>query len=397
MQEFVVTRKEAGGRFDKYLRKLLPLVSSGFLYKMLRKKNITLNDKKAEGKELLAEKDVVKLFFSEETFLKFSGKALRADIAGEKMKDSELKLDENREKENTVQESGRSKSKIYIYQNPNRDYERAFLKLGEISVVYEDEDILILNKPAGVLSQKAEKGDISVNEWMIGYLLDKGEMTQEELLRFRPSICNRLDRNTGGLLLCGKTLRGSQFLARILRDRSLHKYYLAYVQGKIEKSAPLNGYLKKDVERNRSEIISEKEYQRRISTEEIIEESGQKTQIGEKKYQKIETVITPVFYCAEKNWTKLEILLVTGKSHQIRAHLSAIGHPVLGDIKYGWKQGKNGLPEEMELKHQLLHAYKIEFPELDGEFGYLSGKTVTAPLPKQFERLEESFFRKQKV
>lgn len=336
MREFVVTKKEAGSRFDKYLKRMLPSASSGFVYKMLRKKNITLNDRKAEGKELLAEKDVVKLFFSEETFLKFSGK--------------------------------------YEAQNPDGEYRRAFRELGEVPVVYEDEDILILNKPAGVLSQKAKKDDISLNEWMIGYLAGKGEITEEELLRFRPSVCNRLDRNTSGILLCGKTLRGSRFLAQVLRDRSLHKYYFAYVKGRIEHPIELNGYLKKDEEKNRAEIIPEEEYQEQRQNE----------------YQKVETVIMPLSYFAKADCTKLEILLVTGKSHQIRAHLANIGHPVLGDVKYGWKreQTNGGLPEDMDLTYQLLHAYRVEFPEIEGDFSYLSGKNVTAPLPELFQKLE---------
>lgn len=354
MQEFMVTRKEAGGRFDKYLKKLLPSASSGFLYKMLRKKNITLNDKKAEGKEVLAEKDVVKLFFSEETYRKFSGK-----------------LPEEKRADRTKQAASDAEAAL-MSAKASQLYEKAFHELEGVSVIYEDEDILILNKPVGVLSQKAGKDDISLNEWMIGYLFKTKKITEEELMRFRPSVCNRLDRNTSGLLLCGKTLRGSQFLAQILRDRSLHKYYLTYVQGKIEHPITLNGYLKKEEEKNRSEVISEEEYRKRILAGET-----------EKEYHKIETVIKPLSYYEKSNCTKLEILLVTGKSHQIRAHLSEIGHPVIGDIKYGWKR-KRG--EKAEFKHQLLHAYRVEFPETVGEFAYLSGKVMTAPVPEMFEK-----------
>lgn len=331
MQEFVVTKQEAGRRLDKYLKKLLPQAASGFLYKMLRKKNITLNEKKAAGNEMIAAGDTVRLFFSEETYQKFSGKL------------------------------------------SFRLYRKAYHELENISVIYEDDDILILNKPAGVLSQKAEKDDVSLNEWLIGYLLEREEITEAGLERFRPSVCNRLDRNTSGLMLCGKSVRGSQFLSEILRDRSLHKYYLAYVQGKIEHSITLKGYLKKEEEKNRSVIISEEEYRQAAGTE--------------KRYQKIETVIRPISYNEERDCTKLEILLVTGKSHQIRAHLASIGHPVLGDRKYGWKpKGK----EDAILKHQLLHAYRVEFPETEGAFGYLSGKSVTAPVPEFFGEYKEN-------
>lgn len=346
MEKFVVTRQEAGGRFDKYLKKLLPQASSGFLYKMLRKKNITLNEKKAAGNEVIAENDVVKLFFSEETFRKFSG-----GMEGQESKTAE---------ETAFLES----------------YRRAFRELKDISVIYEDEDILVLNKPAGVLSQKAEKEDVSLNEWMVGYLLEKKEIMEDELGRFRPSVCNRLDRNTSGLVLCGKTLRGSQFLSQILKDRSLHKYYLTYVKGRVEHSITLKGYLRKEEEKNRSEILSGSEYRQKV----------QAVPEMEKEYRKIEMVIEPLSYIEKRDCTKLRILLVTGKSHQIRAHLSAIGHPVLGDKKYGWKpDGK----EDQAFLYQLLHAWYIEFPKTDGAFAHLSGKHITAPVPELLKKAEE--------
>lgn len=379
MQEFVVARAEAGGRFDKYLKRLLPLASSGFLYKMLRKKNITLNDKKAEGKEILAEKDVVKLFFSEETYLKFAGRS--EGVSGRNGADEGDK-DSVKEPEKNCQEAGlslfpdRDCPERYSFRKSGEDYRKAYRQLGGIPVIYEGEDILILNKPAGVLSQKAKREDVSLNEWMIGYLLEKKEISEEGLSRFCPSVCNRLDRNTSGLLLCGKTLRGSRFLSEILRDRSLHKYYLTYAEGKIEHPITLKGYLTKETERNRAKVISEEEYRKKVLMAEPEE------------YHRIETVIKPLSYSKEMDCTKLEILLVTGKSHQIRAHLSEIGHPVLGDIKYGWKPKRR---EEMGLKYQLLHAHKVEFPKTEGEFDYLSEKVVTAPLPELFDNLWNSF------
>ena len=323
MQKFTVTKKEAGQRFDKYLKKLLPQAAGGFLYKMLRKKNITLNGKKAAGNEVTAAGDTVEMFFSEETFLKFSGKQI---------------------------------------------YRKAFHDLSGISVIYEDEDILVLNKPAGVLSQKAEKDDISLNEWMLGYLSERGELTEERTGCFRPSVCNRLDRNTSGLVLCGKSVCGSQFLSKMLRDKSLRKYYTALAQGEIPREITLNGYLRKEEEKNRSQILPEEEYRRLVMARPE----------AEKAYKRIETVIKPLFYDEDKDFTKLEILLVTGKSHQIRAHLASIGHPVLGDWKYGFKP-RNA--KEGAFKYQMLHAGRIEFPQIEGTFAYLSGKRVTAPEP----------------
>lgn len=351
MQRFVITKQEAGWRFDKYLKKLLPQAGSGFLYKMLRKKNITLNGKKAAGNEVVAAGDAVELFFSEETFLKFSGK-LPGQSHGEQAESEAEAVWGERTEEDAC-----------------RLYRRAFCVLKNISVVYEDDDILVLNKPAGVLSQKAKRDDVSLNEWMIGYLLEKGAMTEESLSRFRPSVCNRLDRNTSGLVLGGKSVRGSQFLSEILKDRSLHKYYVTCVQGRIEREIALDGYLKKEEKKNRSVIIGTDDYRRLVLAE---PDAG-------KEYKRIETVIKPLVYLRERDCTKLEILLVTGKSHQIRAHLAGTGHPVLGDKKYGWRPtGK----EDMRWKHQLLHACRVVFPETVGEFAYLSGKCLTAPEPE---------------
>lgn len=408
MQKIIVTRREAGWRFDKYLKKVLPQASSGFLYKMLRKKNITLNEKKAAGNEVVSAGDSVELFFSEETFRKFSGelsvpgadgempaargemrgsgRAIRQSADGEvpaicgELRGKEHALPGGKQPENghavSRERSGRNGIGRAPRAERNRTYREAYRKLGDIPVIYEDEDILILDKPAGVLSQKAGKEDISLNEWMLGYLSEKGEFTDGEAGYFKPSVCNRLDRNTSGLVLCGKSVKGSQFLAKMLRDRSLHKYYEAYAAGRIKEEIFLKGYLRKEEAKNRSEILSEEEYRRRVSKDSDIQ----------KEYKQIETVIKPLFYDVEKDCTKLEILLVTGKSHQIRAHLASIGHPVLGDWKYGWKpRGK----KEEQLKHQILHAGRIEFPKIEGEFARLSEKHFEAACPEDFSKYGE--------
>lgn len=340
MQKVIVTKREAGWRFDRYLRKMLPQASPGFLYKMLRKKNITLNERKAAGNEIVAAGDSVELFFSQETFLKFSG-----EISAQR---------------------GEGWDSIC---------REAFRTLGDIPVIYEDEDILILNKPAGVLSQKAEKDDLSLNEWMLGYLLEKGRFTAGEAGHFKPSVCNRLDRNTSGLVLCGRSVKGSQFLTKILRNRSLHKYYVTYVKGQIGQETVLKGYLKKEEAKMRSTILTEEQYRRRESA----------NPEAQREYKPIETVIKPLLYDRKRDCTKLEILLVTGKSHQIRAHLASVGHPVLGDRKYGWRPGR---AEEEILKYQVLHAGRMEFPKIEGDFAYLSGKCFEAPQPELFTAYE---------
>ena len=188
MRELVISKYEAGQRFDKFLAKYMELAPKSFFYKMMRKKNITLNGKKAAGNEKLEKGDTVKLFLSEETIEGFREKKKRAVHTGAKL-----------------------------------------------DILYEDEQVMLINKPAGMLSQKAEKGDISMVEHLISHLLDTGEVTEEMLKTFRPSLCNRLDRNTSGIVAAGKTLQGLQMLSGLFKERTLHKYYLCIVKGVIKK------------------------------------------------------------------------------------------------------------------------------------------------------------------
>ena len=233
-------------------------------------------------------------------------------------------------------------------------------------MIYEDEHILLVNKPEGILSQKAEADDISMVEEAQRYLLNKGAVTEESLRTFRPSVVNRLDRNTSGILAVGKDLAGAQELSRLFKERSLHKYYYCLVKGQVKEKARIKGYLVKNEATNRVTV--------------------EKEPIG-KDSLPIETEYTPVD--SDGELTLLKVLLVTGRTHQIRAHLSSIGHPILGDHKYGDPALNGRAKEEYHLTHQLLHAAILTFPELTGELSYLSGRTFTAPLPKKFARILE--------
>lgn len=295
MKEFIIEENEAGQRFDKYLAKLLKEAPKSFFYKMLRKKNITLNGKKATGNEKLLKGDSIRLFLSDETFDKFAGSVQVA---------------------------------------------RAYC---DLDIVYEDADIVIVNKPVGMLSQPADDGTPSLVEYLIGYLLKKGELTEKQLKTFKPSVCNRLDRNTSGMVCAGKSLAGLQFLSRIFHDRTLHKYYLCLVKGRIEKDNHIKGYLHKDKKTNKVTVSREKS-----------EDS-----------MPIETAYHPLG--SNGKMTLLEVELITGRTHQIRAHLSSIGHPLLGDGKYGDAEF-NRKYAGYGVKHQLLHAYKLVIPETDQIF-----------------------------
>lgn len=319
MQKFVIEKKDSGQTVIKYLSRLLKEAPSSLLYKQLRKKNIVLNKKKIDGHEKLSEGDEISIFMSDETIEKFKGLVL---------KDTD-------------------------------EYINAYDKYREPDIVYEDEHIVVLNKPVGVLSQKSKPDDLSANEWLIGYLIKKGAVTADSLSKFTPSVCNRLDRNTGGLLIFGKTLFGTSKMSQGLKERTIHKYYKTIVEGEITKEEKISGFLSKNENLNKVFITKDK-------TEDSVY---------------IETYYKPVRFNKEKNITELEIELITGKPHQIRAHLASINHPIIGDGKYGKKDDLNNL------KHQLLYAYKIIFPKYD-DYPEISSKTIT----KSFDDIFNKFF-----
>lgn len=359
MQEFKIGSNEAGQRLDKFLHKYLKEAGSSFLYKMLRKKNITLNKKKADGKEVLSVGDEVQFFFSDETFWKFRGNAiLQADK--NEVRGSMIKPDK---KQKAIANTGQKKV------NSFRQYELAYEKLKGIEVIFENEHVILLNKPAGVLSQKSAPSDLSINEWLIGYLLAKGKISREQLETFKPSICNRLDRNTSGLMICGKSLPGSQQMNSLIKERNVRKFYRTFVKGTIEESAYIKGFLKKDENLNK------------VFLKENIDAEYKQ------EYVPVETAYRPIF--SRNGYTYLEVELITAKTHQIRAHLASIGHPLLGDEKYGDREWNRNFKNVKLPKWQLLHSYRVEFPELEGDFKELSRQEFVAKEPVLYEALKK--------
>ena len=329
MYQTKITEKEAGQRFDKYLRRILPNAGSSFIYKMLRKKNITLNDRKADGSEKIAVGDSVAIYFSDETLEKFMEKSISDDFLP----------------------GGKEKT------------------ISGVRIIYENDHILLVDKPAGVLSQKAQQTDVSLNEWLIRYLLDSGFIREEELTAYKPSVCNRLDRNTSGIVLCAKSLKGAQMLGELLKERTLHKYYQLYVKGRVSEEQTVEGYLHKDEKHNKVYIMPAK--------------PRTDTKIQAAAY--IKTAYKPIRI--EEDKTLLEVELITGKSHQIRAHLASIGHPLLGDYKYGDPAWNEAYRRRYHVRSQLLHAYKVVFPQLEEPFTDISGRTFYAELPDIFEKI----------
>lgn len=334
MRSVKIGPNEAGQRLDKFLHKYMKKAQTSFFYKMMRKKNIVLNGAKCTGNEKLAAGDEVKFFLAEETLEKFG-----ADAA-------------------------------FVFDTA--EYDRAYQHLGRLPLLYENEHILAVDKPAGVLSQKAGAADLSLNEWLTGYLLSTKAVSAAQLATFRPAVCNRLDRNTSGIVLCGKSLTGSRLLTQEIREHRIRKFYRLIVAGEIREEQVLEAWLKKDDAKNQAEIFREQTQGASF----------------------IKTGIRPIRTGLLKGAgpvTYAEVELFTGKTHQIRAHLSWLGHPLLGDFKYGGRRLKDACTT-YGIRRQLLHAYRVSFPVLTGESGELfPAEGLTAPLPQDFEEVLDKF------
>ncbi len=325
MKHFTINESDEGLRFNKYLNRIMPNAGSGFLFKMLRKKNITLNDRKAEGNETLHKGDVVSVYFSDETIQKFQGK-VGNDIPA------------------------------FSKHSVKKEW-----------IVYEDDNLLIVYKPAGILSQKDSTDTDSINEMLLDYMVKNGSLTAEKLSEYKPGICNRLDRNTAGLILFAKNARASRELNVLLRERKIDKIYFAVVNGIM------------------TEFIDSKLY---LSKEEM----GNIVRISETPYNEesvpVHTDFTPVTH--NTDLSLLRIRLHTGKSHQIRSVLAYLKHPILGDPKYINADDRyalrNGYYRNLYHIHgQQLLAYALHFPKnCDGYFAYLSDRTFRSPIPADF-------------
>lgn len=320
MKLIKVEEKEANQRLDKLLSRYLKEAPKSFLYKMLRKKNITLNGKRADGSEKVASGDEIRIFLSDETYEKFAGKPGNNEL---------------------------------------------LFPVTELNIIYEDDHILLINKPVGMLTQKAKPEDISLNEYMLGYLQQSGQWSGASPGGFRPSVCNRLDRNTSGIVICGKSLAGLQRMAEILRDRTMHKYYQCLVSGRMNESRRIEGFLWKNPSTNKVQILQD----------------------AKGDAQPIVTEYRPLQVFS--GCTLLEVCLITGRSHQIRAHLASEGHPIIGDYKYGNRSVNERFRKKYGLKSQLLHACRLEMPKLPSPLEALSGHVFTAPLPDLMARIIE--------
>lgn len=320
MKQFIINSENEGQRLDKYLSRILGNAGTSFIYKMLRKKNFVLNDKKATGKEILKCDDCIKLYLSDDTYEKF-----KTDVS--------TKYKENFDANN---------------QSSNETKENKIIDISK-DIVYEDSNIILLNKRANLLSQKVKTTDISVNELVLNYLLSNGKLTREQIINYKPSAINRLDRNTTGIIIIAKTLKASQAVSQSLKNRTIKKYYKCVVPNDFNIDGKYSAYLTKNDKDNTVSITKEK-----------VSDSS----------EYIETEYKKISY--DGKLSIVEVHLITGKSHQIRAHLSYLGFPIIGDRKYG----NADINKNYKAKYQMLHAYKIVFPLYDKNLGFeFSNKT----------------------
>ncbi|MDO5156343.1 MAG: RluA family pseudouridine synthase [Eubacteriales bacterium] len=343
MQEIKISKDMEGQRLNKFLGKYLDAAPSSFIYKMLRKKNIKWNGKKAEGNELLVAGDIINIYMTDDTITKF-----RKDgcVPGVNQESDDIKQ-----------------------------------PLKNIPIIYESEDVLILNKPVGVLSQKAQPSDYSLNEMIVDYY----RMRKEQSSLFTPSVCNRLDRNTSGIILAGMSLKGSQVLSKMLKERTVEKSYLTIVCGKVKEASTIKGFLTKKKNHNQVVVFSSLEEAKKAGTD--------KPAFIETRY---EPIASDMYEGLE--YTLLRVWLITGKTHQIRAHLCSIGHPIVGDGKYGNKPINDRLRKDFSLKHQLLHAYEMQFPRKKEEpmiMDEIELARFQAELPEEFCLVKEQIFKKK--
>lgn len=335
MREIIITPNDAGRRLDRFLRKYLSGASLGDIYKYIRK-DVKVNAKRQDESYMLNEGDVLKLYLPDEVLDRLTAPAGSArGSAGTK---------------------------------------RSF------GIIYEDDNILIADKPYGLLTHgdAHEKKNHLANQ-VRDYLIASGAYDPRSERVFTPAPANRLDRNTTGLVLFGRTSEAMRGLNRMIREDEVRKFYLTIACGTIEGELHLTGSLTKDGEANKVSISS--------------------SDVG----KAVETIVRPLevlHFGDGLSATLCEVELVTGRTHQIRAHLASAGHPLIGDSKYAIRSAvkvNRHVSAETGLTTQLLHAHRIEFRGDTGVLGYLAGREFTSPLPKRFREVYRSLGGRQKL
>ena len=318
MRIIEINENESGQRLDRFLKKYLKAAPLSLIYRMIRK-DVKVNGKRVSQDTMINNGDKIALYIADDKLNRF------------------------------VRQVKKTKAKK------------------EFEVIYEDRDILIVNKPYGLLThgdQKEKKNTLS--NQVQGYLAQETGNGSTDRGTFSPAPANRLDRNTSGLVLFGKSFPGLQELNRLLRQKNaVEKYYLSIVSGSLQKELVLRDKMIKDETNNKVQVLPEDSQEGRI----------------------METIAKPI--SGNTDYTLVEILLITGRTHQIRAHLAKAGYPIIGDKKYGNSQKNVIMLNKFGLKSQFLHAYKLFFNEAEGKLGYLKGRGFECPLPERLQKIGE--------
>lgn len=322
LQQIKIDRNEDDQRIDRFLKKYFANANMSFIYKMLRKKRIKLNGNRAKPEDIINEGDTIELYLSDETIDKF----------------------------------------IRV--------EKEIKKSNNLDIIYEDDNIVLINKPKGILSHSSN-GDYSernIVDEFVSYLYEKGDYVPRLEKTFTPSICNRLDRNTSGIIIGAKNYNALKEINNSMKNREIKKYYKCIVKGSLGKSQKLEGFLVKD-------------------------EKSNKVQILNKEIENSKSIITDIKILKKsEGYSLLEIDLITGRTHQIRAHLKSINHPVIGDLKYGDVDENRFFKEKYNLDSQYLHAYKIIFNGLKDELEYLNNKEFISDMDSKLSHIEDKLF-----
>ncbi len=299
MKSFIISSKDAGQRVDRFIQKSFEHLPKSLMYKEIRKKNIKVNKKRCTPEQILLESDLLELY----------------------LKDDVLK----------------EKEKHYDFLKASTD----------LDIIYEDENIILFNKKVGILCHPDGKDYVdNLVARFKRYLFEKGDWNPEKST-FTPSLANRIDRNTGGIVIGAKNAEALKIINDKIKNREIEKYYLTVVHGKMQKNKEtITAYLKKDERKNMVSITDNKcDGSKKIITQ----------------YKVID------YY---EDASLLEVKLLTGRTHQIRAHLAHIGHPLFGDGKYGKEQGRY---------RQALYSYKLKFNFSDDNMlSYLDKKEFQA-------------------
>lgn len=325
MVKIIITENEDEQRLDRFLRKYLKNATLSYIYKLIRK-SVKLNGKRAKEDSILKKGDSLDLYISED------------------------ELEQLR--------------KQYKRKQARRQF----------GIAYEDKNLMIVEKPFGLLTHgdANEKKNHLANQ-VISYLIEKGEYNPSKERTFVPAPVNRLDRNTSGLVIFGKTAHSLKSLNFMIRERGyIDKYYLTVVHGRLKDKLELVDKMKKDGTKNTVEVMDNDAAEGKI----------------------METVVFPLQY--SKGYTLCKVKLITGRTHQIRAHLAKAGYPVLGDTKYGRIEDNKKTFDKFNLSTQFLHAFRLEFSAGYGELEYLKGRAFECRLTERLEEIRNEIFKGEK-